>query len=98
MIDALRWLSLVAWLVPFVSFTPAMTRWTLGRGHRRDPLKSSVWFVALVIMGFNFRWILFPGATQHMVTLEMAIWSGLYVLSSLAGPSLMAGVYLDDAA
>lgn len=98
MIDALRWFSMLTWSVPFLLFSPALARWMLNRGKRLDALKSAVWFVALVIMGFNLRWIAFPGATHAMIPLELTVWSGLYLMSALAGLALTAAVYFDDRA
>lgn len=90
LVRILQVISGCAWLVPFVLLTPAVARiWTAprngpGRPDPLDVLMSPLAFVAALQISFVVRWFIFPGAIQRMGQAELIVWSGLYMLSSVA--------------
>lgn len=92
MILFLRILSLLVWSWPFLAFAPAVYHTLRGDAVAGEDVRSAVWFTDLVIIGFNMRWVLFPMPAQYMESLAITLWSGLYVLSAVAGLLLTSTV------
>jgi hypothetical protein len=97
MIAFLQLLSGIAWLIPLALFTPAVIRiwrapWTgPSRPDPLDVLVSPLAFVGALHVGFTIRWVLFPHSIRVMDSIELGLWSGLYVLSIIAaGCSVLA--------
>lgn len=71
----LRVLNLILWLAVIVYMAPGAYAAATGNGVRRgDPMRLGCLVTAIVMAGFNARWLLFPDSTT--------LWAMLYVLSA----------------
>lgn len=70
------WLSIIAWFAVFVFTVPATTRLFAGKGSQHDAVKFSYTLFALLILGFNFKWLLIP---QSALTLDVLRLLGVVV-------------------
>jgi hypothetical protein len=74
-------LMVCAWGLPLVLF--AKYAWRKARGPF-DTLRAAIWTVALSVMLFPVRWFVMGTAIAGMQPRELAVWSALYVLGTLA--------------
>lgn len=89
-VTALQVLMVLAWAIPLVLF--GKYAWCKSTGPL-DTLRAAVWYVALAFAAFPFRWFVFGGSLAFMSPLELAVWSALYVLSTLAALFLTSATY-----
>lgn len=78
---ALQVLMVAAWGVPLVLFAKYAFRRAAGPC---DTLRAAVWFVSVSVTAFPLRWFVFGTTISTMTTMELAIWSSLYVMGALA--------------
>lgn len=76
MLTCLRLLSIVAWALVAGCLGRSAARAIRGRTYAFDNFRAAFFFVALVMIGFNLRWLLAPD--------DQGTWLALYALSVLA--------------
>ena len=85
-VHALQIFCAVTWLYPLYDKAGSVWRMLFGKPERWDAPWAAFWMLALTMVGFCVRWLVYPGAVEHMTTPELVSWAGLYI--SLAGTSI----------
>lgn len=74
-LTALRLTSIVAWFIVAVALGGSAYRAVTGKTYAYDNFRACFFFVALLMLGFNGRWLVAPN--------DRSIWVALYALSVL---------------
>lgn len=83
LVQILQLASGLLWLLTALYLTPR-----IGRSWRKEPsratmLAAPIGFLAWLMFGFCFRWLLWPESLGEMGGAELTTWAALYALSSL---------------
>lgn len=54
------WLNIFAWIGVVAVFATGTSRLLAGKGRDHDAIKFAFTLVALIILAFNFRWVIAP--------------------------------------
>jgi len=70
------WASIIAWALVAAATLPATARLFTGKGDQHDAVKFSYTLFALMVLGFNFKWLLMP---ESLVTSDVLRAGGIAV-------------------
>jgi hypothetical protein len=81
MIHALIVLSGLLWFLTAIALIKSPWCILAGCARRYDMMRSAFCFMGVLMSRYTLRWLAFPHSIQGMPSLELQVWTVLYILS-----------------